>query len=254
MDHAPGRALPAGVPRTAGQGGFREADSYTGVGRRGHPATAAPLSARCRHSLQRHHDTPTGHGSRALVRACPGGAGADPQHGAGGGLAAARASARCSFRSREHSADPRGLARWRTAHRVCRCTLHAHVLSRLRTALQGICRGAQLSVCAGGHRAAAAHPPGGCDGGISCGPGRGRCPGAHAVRVMGRPARTTRVRAVCAACRAAYRGRTAPERRATHLLCEPGRNLAACRGEPRGGGRRRRLALAALAGPQHSRT
>ena len=56
LDHAPGRPLPAGVPRARAEALLRGAVRPTGAGGRGDAAAAAPLPARRRDRLRRHPD------------------------------------------------------------------------------------------------------------------------------------------------------------------------------------------------------
>ena len=76
-----------------------------GPRRRSDDAAAAPLRARCRHSLQRHHDAAAGHGRRHRIRAGPGRARADSHARADRCAAGARAGARRALR---HGIDPAG--------------------------------------------------------------------------------------------------------------------------------------------------
>ena len=66
--------LSAGVSRAAREGGLRVADAHAGSGGGSDPAAAASLRARCRDSVQRHHDAAAGHGRRrstsSQVRSC----------------------------------------------------------------------------------------------------------------------------------------------------------------------------------------
>ena len=103
--------------------------------------------ARCRHSLQRHHDAAAGHGHRARLRAGTGGARADPQRRADRGAAGPCCrSATCRSCSRAIRLVRAGAAARRAADRLRRRALHAPVLPRVRQAVEGIRRGARLPV------------------------------------------------------------------------------------------------------------
>ena len=76
---APGRALPAGVPRHPGQGGrLRRLEHHAGPGRRGDAAADPPLWLRRGDPVQRHPDAAVGTGSGAGIprRGRPGAAAA----------------------------------------------------------------------------------------------------------------------------------------------------------------------------------
>ncbi len=216
LGHAPGRALPAGVPRAARQGRLRDPDAHPRAGRRGDPAAAAALRARCGHPLQRHHDPAAGHGRGARLRA------------------RARACASPSAPMRRSTRCPR----W-CPSATCRSCWRP-----IRLVRAGVPRGVPLIGFAGapftllcylvcgrpskefgaGARLPlrpAAHAPSGCSTSWPM-PWRRTCAaqaarrraGADAVRVLGGPAGAARVRAVRAAG-----GARAPWRRCARSAC-----------------------------------
>ena len=70
LAHAPGRALPARIPRPARTGRqFHGAGKQPAAGGRSHAATAGALPAGCRHSVQRHSDGARCHGAGPVVSA-----------------------------------------------------------------------------------------------------------------------------------------------------------------------------------------
>ena len=71
LDHAPGRALPAGVPRAARQARLPEHGADARAGGRGHAATGAPIRARRRDPVLGHSDA----ARRAGADSVPPGAG-----------------------------------------------------------------------------------------------------------------------------------------------------------------------------------
>ena len=113
--------------------------------------------ARRRHPLQRHHDAAAGHGHCAHLRARAGGARADPQPRADRGAAGAACRQRdVPFVLESIRLVRAGAAARRAAHRLRRRAVHALVLSRVRPALEGICRGARVPLrAARGRRSAA---------------------------------------------------------------------------------------------------
>ncbi len=140
LDHAPGRALPSGIPARALTGRVRHTAAQPRAGRGSDPAAAAPLPAGCRHSLQRHHDAAAGNGRRSLLRARPCGARADPDRCRHRCARGARPGARRTFRARVDPAGARRAAARRAAHRLRRRPVHAALLSGLRAAVEGVRR------------------------------------------------------------------------------------------------------------------
>ena len=99
-------------------------------------AAAAPLRARCGHSLQRHHDAAAGHGRRTRIRAGPGRARADPHPRADRCAAGARSRAGRAVRDGIRAAGARQRPARRAADRLRGRAVHADVLSGLRQALR----------------------------------------------------------------------------------------------------------------------
>ncbi len=188
LAHAPGRTLPARIPRPAREAELHRALPAARGGGRGHAPAARPLRSRRRHHLRRHPAAARGHGHRLSLRR-PRRSG-DRAHGALRRRSAGRARRRPADRRalRLRGAAPGGprARRPRAADRLRRRALHPGQLRDRGRSLAPLRRSQEADAHRAGHLRAAHGSARRHRDRLPARPGRGRRPGAAALRLLGR--------------------------------------------------------------------